>query len=92
MMAPGHGPVVNAPRAKVDELITHRLEREDQVLRFLERGIGSPEAMVAEIYPELAPNLRRSAIGQIQAHLIKLEEDGRASRSAEGLDDWRVSS
>lgn len=88
VVAPGHGPVVRSPRAKIEELIAHRLEREQQVLSFLKAGVTNVEAMVAEIYPEIGSNLRRAAIGQVQAHLLKLEQEGRVVRKDEGLDDW----
>ncbi len=90
LMAPGHGPVIRDPHAKIKELIAHRLEREQQVLGFLRAGKGNVEAMVAEIYPEIGANLRRAAVGQLQAHLLKLEQEGKVARTGEGMDAWRL--
>ena len=35
LIAPGHGPLVTDPAAKLDEYLAHRLERERQVLEAL---------------------------------------------------------
>lgn len=75
---PAHGPVREDAVALIDEYIAHRLERERQVLEALEHGATTPEAMRARIYPELDPRLHQAAEIQIRAHLIKLQEEGRA--------------
>ena len=79
-MLPGHGPVVNNPVAKLNELIAHRLEREEQIVTALQRGPQSLKQLFDEIYPELAPGLHGMAQNQIRAHLIKLEQEQRTSR------------
>ena len=79
MICPGHGPVVREPRRKLQELIQHRLEREQQVLNCLRWGKVTTEEMVQEIYPELDHRLYRMAKEQVRAHLHKLEEEGRIS-------------
>lgn len=74
---PAHGPDREDAVALIDEYIAHRLERERQVLEAIEQGATSIPAMRARIYPELNPQLHRAAEIQIQAHLIKLAEEGR---------------
>ena len=84
MICPGHGPVIKEPQRKINELIQHRLEREEQVLSGIERGMGTIDELVGEIYPELDERLIPSARGQVLAHLVKLEHEGRVSQFEEG--------
>jgi len=78
MICPGHGPPITAPRQKLEELIQHRLDREQQVLNGLRRGKTTVKELVAAIYPELDSRLYQAAQGQVLAHLIKLEREGKA--------------
>ena len=80
---PGHGPVVANAVPKLREYIAHREERERQVLVALATGADTVEAMVALIYPDLAPALRGHAGRNVWAHLLKLEDERRVTRSAE---------
>ena len=79
MICPGHGPPITAPRRKLEELIQHRLEREQQVLTGLSRGTVTAKELVAEIYPELDSRLYEMAQGQVMAHLVKLEREGKVA-------------
>jgi glyoxylase-like metal-dependent hydrolase (beta-lactamase superfamily II) len=76
---PTHGAPIAAPQAYVEQLIAHRLEREQQVLACLAAGTGSIEAMVAKLYAGIDPRLHRAAARSVLAHLKKLVEEGRAS-------------
>jgi len=82
MICPGHGPPITAPQQKLEELIQHRLEREQQVLSGLRRGMVTVKELVAEIYPELDSRLYEMAQGQVLAHLVKLEREGKAASQA----------
>lgn len=75
---PGHGPVVASAVPKLREYIAHREERERQVVAALTAGADTVDAMVALIYPDLAPALRGHAGRNVQAHLLKLEDEQRA--------------
>ena len=74
---PAHGPVREDAVALIDEYIAHRLERERQVLDAHTHGARTTAEMRQLIYPELAENLHKAAEIQIEAHLIKLREEGR---------------
>ena len=88
LMLPGHGqPVQDVPR-KLQELIDHRHEREEQVLRLVADGKSSARAMLGTIYPELDHRIMPMALRQVEAHLAKLAEDGRVEQAAEG--EWRL--
>lgn len=84
LMCPGHGPTIQAPRRKVEELIAHRGERDRQILDCLAKGVTRVEDMVAAIYPELDKRLIPSARGQVRSHLYKLEVEGRVKSRQEG--------
>jgi len=86
MICPGHGPPVREARRKIEELIQHRLEREEQVLGGLRQGKDTIGELVRVIYPELDSRLVSAAEGQVLAHLIKLEREGKVSSLGGGED------
>ena len=88
LMLPGHGRPVQDVARKLQELIDHRREREEQVLRLLADGKTSPRAMLGTIYPELDRRIIPMALRQIEAHLAKLAEERRVERAGEG--EWRL--
>jgi glyoxylase-like metal-dependent hydrolase (beta-lactamase superfamily II) len=75
---PAHGPTRDDAMALLDEYIAHRLQREQQVLYALRAGSKTTTEMRARIYPDLDERLHGAAEIQIEAHLIKLREEGRA--------------
>ena len=78
-LAPGHGELINDPAAAVDGLIKHRLRREGKVAAKLEAcGGGTVDELVKTVYDDVSPALHEFAKLSLAAHLIKLEEDGRA--------------
>ncbi len=86
LLCPGHGPPVREPQRKIQELIDHRHQREEQLLSLLSGGESSVDALVRRIYPELAPQLLRMAGGQVTAHLCKLRDEGKVSLRTEDGD------
>jgi len=86
LMLPSHGPPVTEPRRRVEQLIRHRLEREEQIIGLLRQGRETVKQLVGEIYPELTGFLHAVAKGQIAAHLVKLEREGKISVSVNGSD------
>jgi glyoxylase-like metal-dependent hydrolase (beta-lactamase superfamily II) len=84
LMLPAHGPFITQPKKRLEELIRHRLEREEQVITLVRQGKGTVEELVAEIYPALTGFLYLVAKGQISAHLVKLNKEGKASSVGEG--------
>jgi glyoxylase-like metal-dependent hydrolase (beta-lactamase superfamily II) len=83
LMLPGHGQAVHEVRAKMQELIDHRHDREAQVLRLMAEGKRTPKAMLSAIYMELDRRIVPMALRQIEAHLCKLEAEGRVKRTDE---------
>ena len=83
-LAPGHGELIREPARVVDWIIDHRLEREAKVWAALEAHAGLTTAeLVPHVYKDVNPSLHALAERSLLAHLIKLEEDGRASSSDE---------
>ena len=83
---PGHGPPVHDSQAKLQELIAHRLEREEQVVHALEKGQQTVQQLRSNIYAELNQQLYARAENQLRAHLIKLEREQRVTR-VQGLEE-----
>jgi glyoxylase-like metal-dependent hydrolase (beta-lactamase superfamily II) len=77
LICPGHGPWVTDPAAKLAEYVEHREMRERRLLAALERGERSKQALLAEAWSDVPPNLRPAAAMVMDAHLQKLEEEGR---------------
>ena len=75
---PGQGPVVKEPRVKINTLILHRKEREQQIVALLEQTPGSVEQLAATLYTGLREGLQHLARNQVKSHLIKLEKEGKA--------------
>lgn len=77
-IAPGHGTLIDDPAVKVDEYLTHRREREEQVARALSEGHRTIAAIVARLYADTKEELHPVAGKTVHAHLIKLRDEGRA--------------
>jgi glyoxylase-like metal-dependent hydrolase (beta-lactamase superfamily II) len=80
----GHGEAMYAPRAKFEEYIEHRKERERQLLAALADGERTVPELVAEMYRDVARVLWPAAARQIVAYLIALEREGRISARSLG--------
>jgi glyoxylase-like metal-dependent hydrolase (beta-lactamase superfamily II) len=80
-LCPGHGDVIEEPRAVVQDYIAHRNERERQVLRVLKAGPARITDLVTTLYGdrELHPKLVEAAGWQMHAHLLKLKADGKVT-------------
>src|SRR5262245_17839006 len=80
LILPGHGPLVGKPEAKIREYIKHRVEREQQVLTALRNGRNTIGDITEAIYVDVSAPLKRVAEFSVQAHLEKLERDGKVKR------------
>ncbi len=89
-MVPAHGPVITNPQAKLSEYITHRLLREQQLIEVLQQfpaGATIPQ-MVQDIYADVDPQLHPVAAMSVEAHLVKLEHEGRVQHT--DTDEWML--
>jgi glyoxylase-like metal-dependent hydrolase (beta-lactamase superfamily II) len=76
-LCPGHGPVVWEPREKLTEYIEHRLDRERRLLAALTRGVRDRDGLLDEVWADAPAVLRPAAALTLEAHLDKLEREGR---------------
>ena len=78
-IAPGHGEIIDEPQKAIDWIVQHRLERERKVAAALQ---ANPDLTMAElttvVYADVDKGLHRVAVRSLLAHLLKLQEDGRA--------------
>lgn len=70
-----HGSAVFDARGKIEEYISHRLEREKQVIEAVENGAKTPEEIVGKIYLGLKPELFHLAVASVSAHLTKIAQE-----------------
>lgn len=83
VLCPGHGPIVGDPQAKLDQYISHRLDRERRLLTALNRGKRSVEELLDEAWADAPPQLRPAATVTLAAHLDKLADEGRLPEGVE---------
>lgn len=81
---PGHGPHIQGPEAKnkIQEYISHRQQREDEIVKVMtdmgsESGI-TPADIVKVIYAKYPKSLWPAAEHGIVLHLNKLKDEGKA--------------
>ena len=84
---PGLSQPVEDPQRLLRGMLTHRVQRERQLLRLLEEAPSSLSDLAARAYPALDPRLRPAAEATALAHLITLEEQGRVT-CVQGV--WKV--
>ncbi len=71
---PGHGDPVEDPAGRLRWLISHRLEREAQILSLLADGPSTPAGLASRIYNHHDPRLLPAAERNVFAHLIDMRE------------------
>jgi glyoxylase-like metal-dependent hydrolase (beta-lactamase superfamily II) len=84
---PTHGAPVTEPQRFVRGLITHRKQREGQILRLLGDGEQVIPKMVAAMYVGVDPRLHPAAGRSVLAHLIDLRTRGVVAQVGE---TWRL--
>lgn len=77
LIAPGHGPWVTDPAAKLAEYVEHRQMRERRLLAALEEGERSRAQLLAKVWDDIPMELLPMAAMAMEAHLEKLEGEGR---------------
>ncbi|MBV9957506.1 MAG: MBL fold metallo-hydrolase, partial [Acidobacteria bacterium] len=70
-----HGPAIGNPRAKIDEYIKHRLEREENILAAVRDGVSTPQGILERVYTDVHPKAHAMALRAVLAHLEKLVAD-----------------
>ena len=88
VLCPGHGPPIWDPGAKLDEYVSHRLERERRLLAALKEGGRSVDELLDSAWSDAPAVLRPAAALTLAAHLDKLEEEGRLPDGVERPAPW----
>ena len=89
LLLPAHGSVSARPHFVIDETLTHRRKREEQLLQALASGPRRVAELAQEMYRGAPAEVMPFAEKQVLAGLLKLEREGRAIK--EGNDSaWRT--
>ena len=84
-IGPAHGELMDFPLETINWLIEHRLGREEKVIEKLSTRAGIALLdLVPVVYDDVDPSLHSFAQLSLLAHLIKLEQEQRASSHGEG--------
>ena len=83
VVAPGHGDLIYNPKAEIEKTIRHRLARESRVWDAAQQTPGqfTAQQLVTQVYDDVPAFLHGIATFSLEAHLIKLWEDGRLQRN-----------
>ena len=81
---PGHGPVVADARAKLQEYLDHRADRERQIVESVADGPIAIDDLVERVYAGYPRDVLPLAARSVLAHLKKLETEGRVERLGRG--------
>jgi glyoxylase-like metal-dependent hydrolase (beta-lactamase superfamily II) len=76
-LVPTHGPWVEKPEPFIRGIITHRRMREGQILKLMETGLTTIDALVSRMYKDVDKRLHPLAARSVLAHMIALTEAGR---------------
>jgi glyoxylase-like metal-dependent hydrolase (beta-lactamase superfamily II) len=77
LICPGHGPWIVDPAARLAEYLGHRELRESKLVAALDRGERSRAALLLDVWSDVPAELLPMAAMAMEAHLEKLEEEGR---------------
>lgn len=83
VICPGHGEVVRDPRAKLDEYLAHRLDREQRLVAGLAEGRRSVDELLDAAWDDVPEALRPVAAVTLATHLDKLGDEGRLPAGVE---------
>jgi glyoxylase-like metal-dependent hydrolase (beta-lactamase superfamily II) len=88
VICPGHGPVVTEVEAKLEEYISHRLERERRLIEALDGGLRTVDELLDAVWDDAPSVLRPAAAVTLAAHLDKLEDEGRLPPGVQRPASW----
>ncbi|MFC4544216.1 MBL fold metallo-hydrolase [Halosolutus amylolyticus] len=80
---PGHGPAIDAPRATLERLLTHRARRERRVLDAVDDGAETISEILDGAYAKDLTGVEDLARATVRAHLEKLAVEGRLAWDGE---------
>jgi glyoxylase-like metal-dependent hydrolase (beta-lactamase superfamily II) len=75
LLCPGHGPPVWDARARLEEYLAHRIDREHELLMALGEGRRTVADLLAAVWKDVPEPLLPLATATLAAHLDKLEDE-----------------
>lgn len=89
-IAPGHGHLIPDPIARIDGYLSHRAEREAQVLAAVQAAGSTTIAKIVEqLYADVREELHPVAAKTVWAHLRKLADEGKV-KGKDADSRWRA--
>ena len=86
LFLPTHGPVIEKPKKLLQDYITHRLDRERQILEAISKGNCKIPDMVKIIYKDVDPQLHPAAAMSTLAHLNRMINNNEVLVEGKNLD------
>ncbi len=83
---PTHGPIIENPKDILEKYITHRMERERQIINAIKSGKNKIPDIVKIIYKDIDVGLHPAAAMSTLAHLKRMEKNNEIKISGENLD------
>ncbi|HYM55322.1 MAG TPA: MBL fold metallo-hydrolase [Solirubrobacteraceae bacterium] len=75
VLCPGHGPPVWDAHTKLEEYVSHRIDRENHLIMALGEGRRTVRELLDAVWSEVPDHLQPLATATLAAHLDKLEDD-----------------
>jgi len=83
IIAPAHGHLMSEAYQVVDDLVAHRMRRENKVIESLQRSPNSNlDTLMGFAYADVDKRLYKIAKLSLWAHLLKLEKESKANKQA----------
>lgn len=76
LFLPGHGDIVRTPNQRLNWLLSHRREREAQILSSVKNGNTTAYEIAKAIYTDIDQKLIPVAMRNVFAHLLDLQNNG----------------
>ena len=83
---PTHGPIIDNPKKLVTNYISHRLDRERQIIEAIKRGNNKISDIVKLIYKDVDQSLHPAAAMSTLAHLKRMESNQEITVQGKGLE------
>jgi glyoxylase-like metal-dependent hydrolase (beta-lactamase superfamily II) len=75
VLCPGHGPIVWDAYDKLEEYISHRLDREHALMYALNKGLRTERELLDAVWSEVSESMRPLASVTLAAHLDKMYDE-----------------
>ena len=83
---PTHGPIIDNPKKLVNDYISHRLDRERQIIDAIKKGNNKISDIVKLIYKDVDQSLHPAAAMSTLAHLKRMESNQEVTVQGKGLE------